>query len=179
MADASAALAKLPALDARSLVAGAPGEDAATPLSLKLRDGGQGELPLITVGPAVRGDVRVASAGKVETPVDTRVGAAASSPDADVRAILEVVRGAQGGLQRCYEAVLRTNEALAGEVVVRWTVSNDGLPEEVVLVSSSLRNAEAEACLLQRVRLLKFTPPRQGAVRVEFPFVFRAAGERS
>ena len=88
------------------------------------------------------------------------------------------MQSAQGGLRRCYEDQLRRNPALAGKVILSWTVADDGTADDVAVDSTSLKDADVEGCLKTRVRRLHFRAPQGGAVHVEFPFVFQAAIEQ-
>ncbi len=155
---------------------GLVGSDAGATRAAKTREGGTPTLASLDVGPASR-DVRVASAGKVETAVEARgrLEDPAAGENADSRAILEVVQGAQGGLRRCYEDQLRRNPQLGGRVVLSWTVADDGAAEDVAVEQTTLKDADVEACMKTRVRRLRFPAPHGGAVRVEFPFLLQAA----
>lgn len=156
---------------------GTPGRDVAK----RMKDGGQASIGDVVVGPAGTGSVKIASAGKVETPVDERVRAQPPrlTGSIDPDAVLRVVQEAAGAFRHCYEQVLRRSPRLAGRVVMRWTIVEDGAVEEVSVGASTLRNDEIEGCMGTRVQRLRFPRPDGGPVKVEFPFLFQAAASES
>lgn len=157
-----------------SIVGGAYGTGGGT-----VRDGGKGLVGDVEVGPAGTGDMKVASAGKVETPVEAKLHSSVPlvSGTIDVDRVAAVVQEASGAFRACYEAALRRNTRISGKVVLSWRIVQDGAAEDIQAGSSTLQDAEVERCLVTRVRRLRFPRPDGGAVSVEYPMVFYAAVE--
>lgn len=158
---------------------GSIGPSGAGTAGRAVRDGGKGVVGPVEVGPASTGNVKVASAGKVETPVEGHILSQAPrvSGTIDSDGVAAVVQEASAGFRQCYESALRRNTRLSGQVVLTWRIVADGAAEEIATGASTLRDEQIERCLMTRVRLLRFPRPDGGAVNVEFPMVFRAAAE--
>lgn len=142
-----------------------------------VRDGGIGVVGRVDVGPAGTGDVKVASAGKVETPVEARMTGDAPRVRGtiDPERVQAVMQEAAGSFRQCYEAALRRTARLSGRVMLSWRIVEDGAVEEVGIAASTLRDEEIERCLTTRVRTLRFPRPDGGTVNVEYPLVFHPA----
>lgn len=142
-----------------------------------VREGGKGVVGPVDVGPAGSGDVKVASAGKVETPVEA--GMSTDAPRVtgtiDPVRVQAVVQEAAGAFRACYESALRRNARISGKVALTWRIVEDGAVEEVTTSGSTLRDTEMERCLITRVRSLRFPRPDGGTVTVEYPMVFYPA----
>jgi hypothetical protein len=158
------------------------GADIASTGALRTRDGGKGDVGTVDVDPAGRGEMKVASAGKVEVPLEDRLlaGRPAVEGKLDPQQVLDVIQAHEDSFRHCYETELQRNARLSGKVVLSWSIAEDGAVEETGIESTSLHDATVEACLKARLRPLQFPPPDGGRVRVQFPFVFEAApGESS
>mgnify|MGYP002631375834 CR=1 FL=1 len=77
-------------------------------------------------------------------------------------------------LASCYED---SGEARArtelGEVYVNWRVASDGSVREVRLHESRSELPELDACLVQRVGLLRFRAHDEAPIDIGYPFVYR------
>jgi TonB family protein len=96
----------------------------------------------------------------------------------DPELIRRVVREHVGQVRYCYERALSSTPGLAGRVSLQWTINATG---QVTAASiddgSTLRNSDVEACLVQRVKTWRFSPPKDGGVVVvKYPFIFNRAG---
>lgn len=74
---------------------------------------------------------------------------------------------------RCYESQARKNRSLAGRVVLRFTIRDDGSAQNVKIRESTLNNANVESCMVKVVQSLRF-PAEQGRqpTKVWYPFAF-------
>lgn len=95
----------------------------------------------------------------------------------DHNIIRVVVRRHQSQLRYCYERALRQHPNLAGRIMLRWTILADGRVGESSVISTTLRNAEVEECVMRVARRWAFPAlPGGGVVTVNFPFVFSHDG---
>ena len=79
-------------------------------------------------------------------------------------------------LQRaCYEAALKTNPGIAGDLVVSFIINPDGSVKnaEVNWSESELHVPELDSCTLEVVQAMKFPPSSRGLEsKVNYPFNF-------
>lgn len=88
--------------------------------------------------------------------------------------IQRVIRRHVAAVRFCYERALAKDPKLAGKAVVRFVIDPDGKVSAAEIRDSSLKAPEVEGCILKRVRSWRFPQPEGGAVRVAYPFVFKA-----
>jgi hypothetical protein len=81
-----------------------------------------------------------------------------------------------GALRTCYERALKRNPALAGKLLLRFTILPAGTVMGVEVDSDSLNDADMAQCVRQSVAAWRFPAPNGGSVEVAFPFVFQSAG---
>lgn len=93
---------------------------------------------------------------------------------ADVEAALE---RHLGEFQRCYVNALERNPQARGIAQFEWTISRTGMVSDVVVLRSEVGDDTMLRCLEEEVRRVRFPQPVDGAVRVRYPFVFRALGD--
>ncbi|MFQ5602142.1 MAG: TonB family protein [bacterium] len=93
-----------------------------------------GDLMVVNEAPLIEGD------GK--TPVKGR----------DQNLIQAVVVKHNKSIQYCYEKQLRRNPNLKGKVVIRFTITAQGVIKNAHIVSSTLNNRKIEQCVLSRIR---------------------------
>lgn len=109
-----------------------------------------------------------------------RVGAV-SAPAAD--SVLEgslsreeieaVIRANLAKIKACYERNLQAKRGLAGRVMTRFTIQQNGRVSSSGILSSDLRHRPTENCIVAEIRRWKFPLPRGGGqVKVSYPFVF-------
>ena len=97
------------------------------------------------------------------------------------KALIErVIRRNMGQIRLCYDTKLQFSKGkgkLAGRVMIAWRIASSGRVVRTKILSSSIRDALFEQCLQDRIKTWIFPEPKGGgAVRVEYPFVFRPAG---
>lgn len=84
-----------------------------------------------------------------------------------------VVRQHLGQIRHCYEKALGTHPGLGGKLSVKFGIAADGTVSTSSVGHSTLANAEVEGCVVDRMRRLRFPPPKGGGVvLVRYPFVF-------
>ena len=70
--------------------------------------------------------------------------------------------GHTGGIRDCYVAALRRNPELSGQIELRFAVSPNGAVALVEVTSSSLGDAQADSCVADAVRAVRFPRNAQG-----------------
>ena len=95
-------------------------------------------------------------------------GGAARSEE-EVRKIMEQHKGA---IFNIYNRALRENAALQGKVVVKMVIDPSGQIVEASIVSSELKDAELEAKLLQRIKLISFSASNVTRTTLNYSFDF-------
>lgn len=94
----------------------------------------------------------------------------------DREAVAKVVNAHLQEVRGCYERALLREPALAGKVVLEWTISLAGKVVSSRTKSSTLKNSAVEACILQSLNLWQFPPAKGGVVIVSYPFLFNSVG---
>jgi Ca-activated chloride channel family protein len=90
--------------------------------------------------------------------------------------VRRIVRQNMGRLRMCYEQGLRRNPSLAGRVVVRFVIRQDGGVATAADGGSSLPDSSVVACVVAMMQRLSFPAPSSGLVMVSQPITF-APGE--
>jgi Ca-activated chloride channel family protein len=90
--------------------------------------------------------------------------------------VRRIVRQNMGRLRMCYEQGLRRNPSLAGRVVVRFVIRQDGGVATAADGGSSLPDSSVVACAVAMMQRLSFPAPDSGLVMVSQPMTF-APGE--
>jgi len=88
-----------------------------------------------------------------------------------MNAHLEEVRG-------CYDRAGHAQRYAAGKLTLRFLVSGDGAPREVLVVGNDLGNYAVERCVVEVCRRIKFPAPEgRKATTFEYPVEFRSTEE--
>ncbi len=91
--------------------------------------------------------------------------------------ISKVISRHANEIRYCYETELSKDPNLSGKVQVSFTIEATGGVGDASIGQTTLNNANAEGCILTRVRRWKFPEPKGGGVCViNYPWVFKAAG---
>jgi RNA polymerase sigma factor (sigma-70 family) len=108
--------------------------------------------------------------------------ALADTPDLDKAYIQSAVQALVPQLTDCYERSLETNPALAGKLVVDFTIEGEPGVGGVVTQSSidvgasDIKDPALSECVAQTMYALEIDPPANGGtVRVAYPFQFAPA----
>jgi len=92
----------------------------------------------------------------------------------DKAMIRAVVRSHLDEVRACYEKKLATSPALQGRVMVQFTVGHDGTVVAAIVQSSTIDDANLNACIVEATRRWRYPPPcGDGIVIVSYPFVLR------
>lgn len=87
--------------------------------------------------------------------------------------IRSVIRAHLPEIRECYEGGLRLRPDLAGRVVIRFTIAQDGSVPLAEVTQTTLHEPSVETCMVDRVLGFRFPPiPRAGPISVNYPFVF-------
>jgi TonB family protein len=79
------------------------------------------------------------------------------------------------GLTQCYEKELKKNPKLQGKVTVQFTIEKNGKVSKAKIANSTLKSNAVHACLVTRVKNLTFPKPKNKAITIAYPFVFKPA----
>ena len=77
-------------------------------------------------------------------------------------------------MRNCYERQLLSDADLAGEVVLKWTITPEGKTDGITVTDSTLGNAEVEACLTRVMKRVRFAKPEGEGCTVTYPVTLRA-----
>jgi hypothetical protein len=107
-------------------------------------------------------------AGPVRTRAEMR-----ADPGLNQEAIRGVIRANAGRIQDCYQAGLRRNPALAGRVIVGFTVNEAGAVAYAKDDGSDLPDPSVRECIVRTFYSFGFPAPKGGMVTVKYPFVLK------
>jgi len=79
-----------------------------------------------------------------------------------------------GRIRWCYESRLLDNPSLSGRLRFAWTVNAAGRVAGVSVQSGDLPDSSVASCIRGVIRGMRFPRPTGGAIRITYPFVFRA-----
>ncbi len=98
--------------------------------------------------------------------------------------IREAIASVRDEVRDCYEPWLQMDDTIEGRIVLDITVESsdepaddgrfDGLVTNVGIDDSELDHTLVEGCIGNVIGGLRFEEPRDGVVRIRYPFVFRA-----
>lgn len=87
--------------------------------------------------------------------------------------VSEVVKRNLNPIRYCYQRELAKNPALAGKVVVKFTIAADGSVSAASVSSTTLGDAAVESCVVGRFLRMQFPPATGGGiVIVSYPLTF-------
>jgi hypothetical protein len=91
----------------------------------------------------------------------------------DKSVIDAVVNRNMNEIRYCYTRELRKEPGLAGEIIVKFVISNTGWVPKAEIESSTMGNPAVESCITSRFDYVQFPEPKGGGtVVVSYPFVF-------
>jgi hypothetical protein len=83
-----------------------------------------------------------------------------------------VLSSARPRIKACFEAQLSENPELAGKAVVQFKIMPDASIQRAEIFESTLNSLEAETCIVDVLRELRFQKPDGGICVIRYPFVF-------
>ena len=109
------------------------------------------------------------SPGAREMAMDNEMGTYESADiEETMAAHMDEVRG-------CYGRAGKARKFAGGKVMLRFQVSGDGTPQDVLVIENDLGNYEVERCVVEVARRVKFPPPDgKKATTFEYPVEFRS-----
>lgn len=103
------------------------------------------------------------------------LGRAVPEASPDDRALVDRrIRRDLNAIRACYREALRLNPELEGTVTLTFIVQENGMIGELRVAESDLDHPEAEACLVEQLRWMRFHEP-EAAFSVRYPFRFSPA----
>lgn len=85
-----------------------------------------------------------------------------------------VVRREFPAINTCYEEELKSSPALAGKIVVSWTIEGTGAVERASVSTDTVGSEKLASCILARIKALRFPEPTGGGpVFVAYPFALK------
>lgn len=75
-------------------------------------------------------------------------------------------------MQNCYQSALLENPGLTGKMLLRWTVSESGEVQGVLVEKSQFDNAELHSCIVQEIAKVQFPKPKGGSIFIRYPLNF-------
>jgi hypothetical protein len=115
--------------------------------------------PLPAHDAAVQGSAVVGLPVEAGRPPDLIPGGEASIWNRDNELVRPMIRRCSPQVRACYAAELIDNPGLEGRINVRFTVGRDGRATTAAVGTSTLRNPTLETCLVNVVKLCRFTKP--------------------
>ena len=91
------------------------------------------------------------------------------SGKADLDAIVRDIRGRRKAIAACYERALKSNPALAGKLVVRFSIASAGTVVAVAIDEDTLGAADVAGCVRGLIARWRFRAARRSARRGQLP----------
>lgn len=111
--------------------------------------------------------------GKGQSRVDIPGGEVEFVGSIDGEAVRRAIRSILSSIRACYERRLNLDRTLAGKVVIKFVIGEQGRVESSVVKSSSVNDPEVGRCVAARIQAQRFPEPPPGVVgEVSYPFVF-------
>ncbi|MDX2019195.1 MAG: AgmX/PglI C-terminal domain-containing protein [Deltaproteobacteria bacterium] len=105
------------------------------------------------------------------------VGLSTGDPDADggltKEQISRVVSAHKAALKYCYEKELQRKPSLEGKVELYWMIRATGEVERVKIATSTMGDAEVEACMQRQVKNWQFPKATAPTIVQRYPFLFK------
>jgi hypothetical protein len=143
------------------------GGDGKISLRDRLRGPSGSEGPLGSTGG--RKQVKIQSSLKINALENVEGGAL------DQNQIIRIIRANHNQLKYCYEQELRTSPNIKGRLSLRITIALNGRVSDTEIIDNSL-NRNVASCIINRIKRLRFSPPKGAAAIVEIPFFFSPSG---
>lgn len=109
-------------------------------------------------------------------PPRVKMGSTTVSGGLPPEVIQRIVRSSFGRFRACYDAGLRNDPNLSGNVRVRFTISASGSVKKAS-ASGSIPDEKVISCVQRAFNSLSFPQPEGGEVSVTYPIVFSSSGD--
>jgi tetratricopeptide (TPR) repeat protein len=77
-------------------------------------------------------------------------------------------------VRQCYQNELKKHPTLAGQLRLGITIAKDGRPQEIKVLSNTLKRPSLQACVVGTIRGISFNKPASGAtLKFVFPIEFK------
>lgn len=77
-------------------------------------------------------------------------------------------------VRQCYQNELKRHPTLAGHLRLGITIAKDGRPQEIKVLSSTVKRPSLQACVVGTIRGISFNKPASGAsLKLTFPIEFK------
>jgi hypothetical protein len=84
-----------------------------------------------------------------------------------------VIKSRARDVRACYQKELSRTPKLAGKIVARIEIAEDGVVTSATIKSTTMKSSAVESCLSAQLKRLKF-PARGAKAIVTYPFIFTA-----
>lgn len=91
----------------------------------------------------------------------------------DKSAIESVFSSRQSAIKMCYQRSLKVNPNISGKVTIRFTIGEAGTVTDIYVLENTTGDPDVAACIVQKVRTWRFTPPEGGPVTVTMPLLLQ------
>jgi hypothetical protein len=139
--------------------------------------GGTGKVATpagLRVGPGISEATNVGPAVERGAKTNVREGApSVEGGHVDPAAIAREIRGRRKAIAACYERALKQQPALAGKLVVRFSLTAAGTVSAVDVDDDTLGAPDVAACIRAVVLRWRFAALAEGPAELSFPFVFQ------
>jgi hypothetical protein len=75
-------------------------------------------------------------------------------------------------IRSCYNAALRKNPGLHGDLKISWTILESGKAKDIKILDSNMIDKNLINCIESRLMVWNFPKPKNGSVVVTYPFQF-------
>jgi hypothetical protein len=137
---------------------------------VRIRDHGIGN-EIASTGVRTRPQV-VLKERKTKVPARVHAGDPRVDGGPGKAAIRRAISNNRARFRYCYEQGLKRNPALAGRMVVSFTIASDGRVLSSRKVGSTLGDAKVEQCVVRKMGGVRFPKFPSGTARVTYPFQF-------
>ncbi len=141
------------------------------------RGGGSGQgVGIGELGTSGGGSVQ--TGGKAEAEVRGEARAEAPEVDGELSQdqISAVMKRNLKALRDCYESALKRDRKLAGKLVIRFEITDEGRTADVEVDEVSLKSGDVASCIKSRAKSWRFPKPDGGSVLVSYPIIFTPSG---
>jgi TonB family protein len=89
----------------------------------------------------------------------------------DTAQVSSVFKRRASAFKACYESRLRDKPNLGGKIVIRFTIGGAGRVTNIDVASNTTGDTAVGACIVEKVRGMKFDKPENGDVSFTYPIV--------